>query len=90
MHDAVLARVQPTKQVRDTFPTRYRLNTPAALRRAFPPERFEHHGYTHESEPAYAGGSRMAWSLMAGIAAVTPPPIRSMHLVFLHKRGGGG
>jgi SAM-dependent methyltransferase len=90
LHDAVLARVQPGKQARDTFPTRYRLNTPAALRRAFPPARFDHHGYTHESEPAYAGGSRVAWTVLQGVAALTPPPLRSMHLVFLRKRGGCG
>jgi SAM-dependent methyltransferase len=89
LHDAVLARVQPTKQERDTFPTRYRLNTPAALRRAFPPERFSHHSYTHESEPAYAGNSPVAWTLLRGLAAVTPPPVRSMHLIFLRKRGDG-
>jgi SAM-dependent methyltransferase len=85
-HDAVLARVQPDKQSRDTFPTQYRLNTPAALRRWFPPERFDHCSYTHESEPAYVGRSSSAWSLIRGLAAITPPPLRSIHLVFLRKR----
>lgn len=90
LHDAVLTRVQPTKQARDTFPTRYRLNTPAALRRAFSLERFEHCSYTHESEPAYVGGSAAAWSLFRAVAALTPAPLRSMHLVFLRKREGRG
>lgn len=87
LHDAVLAVVQPGKRTRDTFPTRYRLNTPAALRRYFPPGRFEHHGYTHESEPAYVGGSALAWSAFRLLSLLTPPSLRSMHLVFLHKSG---
>lgn len=90
LHDAVLARVQPGKQARDTFPTRYRLNTTVALRRHFPPDRFEHHGYTHDSEPAYVAGSAAMWSLFRGLAGVTPPGLRSMHLVFLRKLPAAG
>lgn len=86
LHDAVLARLQPAKDARDTFPTHYRLNTTAALRRYFPPSRFSHCGYTHESEPAYAGRSALAWTAFRCLAAVTPAPARSMHLVFLRKR----
>lgn len=86
LHVAVLARVQPDKQTRDTFPTFYRLNTPTALRRAFPPARFRHCSYTHESEPAYAGSSPWAWTLFHRLAALTPAPVRSMHMVFLQKR----
>ncbi|MHC1560541.1 class I SAM-dependent methyltransferase [Actinomycetospora sp. C-140] len=87
LHDAVLARVQPTKDARDTFPTHYRLNTAAALRRWFPRERFAHCGYTHESEPAYAGRSALAWTAFRRLAAITPPPVRSMRFVFLQKVG---
>jgi SAM-dependent methyltransferase len=85
LHDAVLRRVQPAKQERDTFPTRYRLNDRAALRRYFPEPAFRHCSYTHESEPAYAGRSAAAWSAFHTLASVTPPPLRSMYLVFLQK-----
>ena len=85
-HDAVLARVQPDKQSRDTFPTRYLLNRPSALRRWFPPDRFDDCSYMHETEPAYAGRSPAAWTLFRGLAAITPAPLRSVYLVFLRKR----
>lgn len=86
LHDAVLSRVQPGKEGRDTFPTRYRLNTEAALRRHFATDRFEHCSYTHDSEPAYVGGSVAAWTVFRGLATVTPGRLRSMLFVFLRKR----
>jgi hypothetical protein len=44
----------------------------------------------HETEPAYAGRSPAAWSLFRGLGAITPAPLRSVFLVFLHKRPHGG
>ncbi|MET0188122.1 MAG: methyltransferase domain-containing protein [Pseudonocardia sediminis] len=85
LHDAVLARVQPDKQARDTFPTAYRLNTSSALHRHFPDAHFRHCSYTHESEPAYTGRSTVAWTAFRALAAITPPPLRTMHMVFLQK-----
>ena len=57
VHAKALERLQPQRQERDVFPTRYLLNTPAQLRRHFPAHRFEVVTYTHNSEPAYFGRS---------------------------------
>lgn len=84
-HSAVLRRVQPQKQERDTFPTAYRLNTFADLARHFPPGEFRHASYTFDSEPAYFGSSRLAWRLVRASYRVTPPPLGSMLFVFLQK-----
>lgn len=86
LHHAALRRAQPQKQERDTFPTAYRLNSPAQLRRAFPSAVFDDFGYAFDSEPAYFGASRVAWRTMQGVFALTPPPLRSMLFVFLRKR----
>lgn len=85
LHCRVLARVQPGKQERDTFPTAYRMNTAADLRRWFPETSFRHCSYTHDSEPAYVGRSVLAWSAFRAVAAITPPPLRSMWMVFIQR-----
>lgn len=89
LHHAVLRRVQPQKQERDTFPTTYRLNSPTQLRTAFSPSSFDDFSYAFDSEPAYFGASRVAWRTMQGVFAITPPALRSMLFVFLRKRGIG-
>jgi SAM-dependent methyltransferase len=85
-HVAALRRVQPMRKSFDVFPTRYRLNTPKQLRRAFPPAQFDHFTYTYESHPAYAGGSYIAGRCFQAIGAVTPPPLRRTFMVFLRRR----
>ncbi|MCU1353199.1 MAG: hypothetical protein JWM05_2408 [Acidimicrobiales bacterium] len=85
LHTAVLRRVQPEKQDRDTFPTAYRLNTVGDLRRHFPPASFDHHSYTFDSEPAYFGRSRVAWRIMRIVFRFTPERLRSMLFVFVRK-----
>ena len=90
LHNRVLSVLQPRKKVEDTFPTAYRMNTRRALERCFPSPAFTHHSYLHDAEPAYAGTSTAAWRLFQALHAVTPPPLRSMHHVFVHKSPVGG
>lgn len=86
LHVAALRRLQPAKEGRDTFPTAYRMNTQRQLRRAFPPDRFEHFTYTYQGQPTYAGRSVAAVRLFQAVGAVTPAPLRPMLMVFLRKR----
>lgn len=84
----LLHRLQPQRLDEDVFPTRYRLNDRAALRRAFPPEKWIDASYTHDPEPAYTGRSTLLWHLGLALAALTPPPLRAMRLIFLQRRDG--
>lgn len=85
LHDAVLSRLQPAKPSRDTFPTRYLLNTRNDLRRHFPPTRFLDCTYAADSEPAYFNDSIVGWRVARLLSGVTPAPCRSVLYVFLQK-----
>ena len=85
-HVDVLGRLQPHRHERDVFPTRYRLNTRAALRKHFPPDRFDDHTYGFNAEPAYAGRSNVGTWLLGGWARVTPEWLASTWMVFLRRR----
>lgn len=86
LHVAVLRRLQPHRKVVDVFPTVYRLNTRAALRRYFPTARYQHHSHRHFAEPAYFADSRPLWTLMLLVFRVTPPALAPTWMIFLHKR----
>ena len=95
MHDAVLRTVQPQKKSRDTFPTRYRLNTRRDLRRHFPEHRFEHIVFEHDAEPAYMANSTLGWRVGLVLTRILPRRFYTMLFVFLRKKGsmtevGGG
>lgn len=87
LHVSTLRRLQPQKPAEDTFPTTYLLNTPAALRRWFPPSGYDHVVWTMDNEPAYVGRSALAARVTKAVFALTPPPLRSILFVFLRKRG---
>jgi SAM-dependent methyltransferase len=89
-HVPLLRTLQPGKPACDTFPTAYRLNTAAALRRHFPPALFEDLSYRVDSEPAYAAGSRLAWWAFGLLGALTPERGRSTFCIFLRKRSAAG
>ena len=85
LHVAVLGRLQPRKAAEDTFPTTYLLNTPAALRRWFPPSWYDHFVWAMDNEPAYVGRSAAMARVTKAAFSVTPPALRSILLVFLRK-----
>lgn len=86
LHVAALKRLQPDRQACDVFPTRYRLNTRAALRRHFPPTGWTDCSYTWTSEPAYFGASRLGWRAAQMLAWLLPPGMAATRMIFLQKR----
>jgi SAM-dependent methyltransferase len=86
LHSKFLRRLQPKRRSDDSFPTAYHLNTPRALRRWFPPQRFHQVVYAADSEPTYVGRSMRAARLSRVAFALTPPRFRSVLYVFLEKR----
>jgi SAM-dependent methyltransferase len=86
LHTAVLRRLQPGKRSRDTFPTAYRLNSHAALRRWFPVERFAHHVYAYDAEPSYVGSSPTAMRAGLAMQRLLPARAASTLMIFIRKR----
>lgn len=89
-HTRFLRRLQPDRKAVDVFPTRYRCNTRADVRRFFPPDRFDDFSYRHESEPLYAGSSPVAQRAQRAVLAMAPNALASMLMIFLRKRGEDG
>jgi SAM-dependent methyltransferase len=69
-HVAFLSRAQPHRKAEDVFPTAYRLNTMADIRRNF--ERYEDFSYLDASEPSYFFGSRLGYRLFSLLHALLP------------------
>jgi SAM-dependent methyltransferase len=85
-HVSVLARVFPHRDPQDVFPTRYRMNTARALRRLFPPERYDGAIYATNADPNYFGLSLVAWRVGATLQRLMPTGLGTVLLVFLRKR----
>ena len=89
MHVRALHKLQPDKDERDTFPTRYRMNTRRDLARLFAPPRFSLYAYTHDAEPhLYAGRSKLITGLIR-LYQHLPAPLKSTWLVFARRDGDG-
>lgn len=86
LHTRALRRLQPGRQALDVFPTRYRLNTRAALRRHFPDDRYRHCTYAFNTEPAYTGGWGPLWVLLWAWLRIAPEALCATWFVFLQKR----
>jgi len=86
LHTQLLEKLQPGRKSEDVFPTRYRLNSRAALKRHFPPDRFCHATYSWDAEPVYVGGVSPAWLMMRLVHRLTPRPYRGVWFIFLQKR----
>ena len=63
LHAKVLVKVQEKRKAADVFPTVYRCNTIAAVRRQMDRHNFEHVVYGYESEPYYLQFSKLAYAL---------------------------
>ena len=87
LHGRALSVVSPRREERDIFPTTYRLNSRAAIRRHFPPAAFEDHSFFTFSGPVHHADR--TWLARAWIAAnwLTLPAMKSNLQVFLRKRG---
>lgn len=85
LHTRVLKRLQPDRQERDVFPTRYAMNTRRALRALFPDATHRRLVYNHTSEPTYFGKSTVAWRLASTMGRLTPPPLEATMMIFVQK-----
>lgn len=88
-HSKVLRYAQPTRKEVDVFPTRYRLNSFADIRRRFPIHQFESLSYFYAGEPAYHFNSRLVFQLLKLFAWLLPNPFHANLFVFLRKKGQG-
>jgi hypothetical protein len=84
MHRSALATIQPDRQPEDVFPTRYRLNTPTALRRAFP--NADVFVTRTAAEPAYYFGSPLLYRLGRWIDKHLPNTLQPLLNVYIRKR----
>lgn len=82
LHVRVLEKLQPGRQERDVFPTRYAMNTRRDLARLFPAGRWNLFVYGHASEPQYAGSSTAAWRAASLVDRLTPPRLQPTLMVF--------
>lgn len=85
LHARVLGRLQPGREEKDIFPTRYRLNTRRHVRRWFPAPRWQSYGYTINAEPAYFANSRFFIHLVYGVTKVLPQRLGTHYLFFIRK-----
>jgi SAM-dependent methyltransferase len=86
LHRAALRRLQPGRKPEDVFRTEYRLNTIRTVCRYFPKERYVHHTYYHNSEPAYFGNQLRANQAARTILRFAPTPLSATLMVFMRKR----
>jgi SAM-dependent methyltransferase len=86
LHTKVLKVLQPERQARDVFPTRYRLNTLAAIRRHFDRDTWRDCSFRYAGEIVYLARSRLLLQLSTLLSRITPPVCYPHLLVFLQKR----
>jgi len=87
LHARVLQRVQPGGRAeKDVFPTAYRLNTKAAIRRWFPDRQFENYSYIFSGPPSYHGERLPLALLWAAWNWLLPSSFGQTMHIFLRKR----
>jgi len=85
-HAAVLRRVQPGRKVEDIFPTFYRCNTRAGIRRRLQTNGFEHCVYGYEAEPSYLSSSLLLYALGVLHQRLGPGAAKPTLFAFARKR----
>jgi len=86
LHSRVIRSAQAERKGGDVFPAVYRLNTAKAFRRHFPAVRYDHYVIPWDAEPAYHFESKLIYSLFLAIQSCTPASLKTVLMVFLHKR----
>jgi ubiquinone/menaquinone biosynthesis C-methylase UbiE len=77
-----LKMAQPRRDERDVYPSYYRCNTVAKLRRAMERNGFDHVVYGYEAEPGYLSFSRVAYAFGALHQRFAPRPCRVVIFAF--------
>jgi SAM-dependent methyltransferase len=87
LHARLLRKVQPggLREAQDVFPTFYRMNSLAAIRRLFPKGRWTDCSYTFSPEPAYTFGSTLVVRLMRALQYLKLPLGGECVFAFLQK-----
>ncbi|HEU4959127.1 MAG TPA: class I SAM-dependent methyltransferase [Sphingomonas sp.] len=85
LHARSLRRIQPDRKAEDVFPTRYRMNTRAALRRWFG-ARADVYAWRASSEPAYHFGSPLIFGAFKLLHKLLPDALQTTLYAFIHKR----
>lgn len=85
MHVKALRRIQPQRKAEDVFPTRYKMNSAAALRRAFGPDAEVNVGYW-SAEPAYHFGRPMLYRIIKWMNKHLPAVLQPTLLIYVRKR----
>lgn len=86
LHASVLRHLEPTRKDQDVFPTVYKMNTGAALRRLFPETAFRHATYAFSGPPSYHANRLWLARLWQLYELFMPPPARKMLHIFIQKR----
>lgn len=86
LHKEVLRRAQPERLEKDVFPTLYRCNSLAKLRRKLSKQGFDGIAYGCESEPAYLNFWSVAYRVGVLAHKFLPGCFRSAIFVFGRKR----
>lgn len=84
-HAGLLRHLQSDRESIDVFPTRYRVNTVWALRRALAGARLDGVAYGYEAEPSYLGFTSWAYAFGKVLHVLTPSPFRTCLFVFARK-----
>jgi len=83
-HVPLLKRIQPDRFDIDVFPTCYRLNTPAAIRKYFGRDA-EVVVYGMSSEPSYYFNNKLVFAIFNAIHKITPGRFHTALFVFIRK-----
>lgn len=84
LHVRALRAIQPERRAHDVFPTRYLMNTPRALHRAFGDE-VDIFISRVESEPAYHFGRKAVFRFVKMVNKHLPDSLRPTMFVFIRK-----
>jgi SAM-dependent methyltransferase len=84
LHVRALESIQPGRKAEDVFPTRYLMNTPAALRRAFAGA--DVYVTPGASEPAYHFGRPLVYRMVKWLNKHLPAALQPTLYVYVRKR----
>jgi SAM-dependent methyltransferase len=84
-HVQLLRRVQPNRRQFDVFPTHYRLNTPATIKRHFG-HAADVVTYAVSGDPAYHFEKPVIYKLFQWLHASTPKGLQPILLTFIQKQ----
>lgn len=83
-HVRLLRRIQPTRKAEDVFPTRYKLNSVADVRKHFPGCDIYH--YQDSAEPSYYFGNSIIYWLFLIVHRLLPDVFGTSLCLFIRKR----